>query len=81
VREPGTGVEWALIAVAVVIAVAGMVAAWRLLPFERLLPARQAPAEQGLGRLLWKRYYVDDLYDRIIVRPIVWVSRQVLGGS
>ena len=72
------GVEWALIVLAVAIAVTGIVAAWRLLPFERLVPARQAPAEQGFARVLWKAYYVDQIYDRIVVRPIVWVSRQVL---
>jgi NADH-quinone oxidoreductase subunit L len=73
-------VEWSLLAAAVAIALAGMLAAWRLLPFERLVPARQAPAERGIGRLLWKRYYVDELYDRLLVRPIVWVSRRVLWG-
>jgi NADH-quinone oxidoreductase subunit L len=80
VPELGARVEWSLIAGAVAIALAGMLAAWRLLPFARLVPARQAPAERGIGRLLWKRYYVDELYDRILVRPLVWVSRQVLWG-
>ena len=72
------GVEWALIVLAVAVAAAGIAAAWRLLPFERLLPARQAPAEQGFARVLWKAYYVDQIYDRIVVQPVVWVSRQVL---
>jgi NADH-quinone oxidoreductase subunit L len=80
VPELGHRVEWSLIAGAVAIAVAGIAAAWRLLPFERLVPARQAPAERGIERLLWKRYYVDEIYDRILVRPIVWASRQVLWG-
>jgi NADH-quinone oxidoreductase subunit L len=71
-------VDWSLITGAVAIALAGMFAAWRLLPFEHLVPARQAPPEQGIGRLLWKRYYIDELYDRILVRPVLWVSRQVL---
>ena len=72
------GVEWALIVLAVAIAAAGIVAAWRWLPFERLAPARQASAEQGFARVLAKAYYVDQIYDRVIVRPIVWLSRQVL---
>src|SRR5262245_60005194 len=44
--------QWFLVVVAVVVAAAGMVAAWRLLPFERLVPARVAPPETGLGPLL-----------------------------
>jgi NADH-quinone oxidoreductase subunit L len=78
VPELGAGVEWALIGVAVVIALGGMLAAWRLLPLERLVPARQAPPPHGIGRLLWKRYYVDEIYDRILVRPLLWISRRVL---
>jgi len=78
VPELAHGVEWSLVAGAVAIALVGMVAAWRLLPFGRLVPARQAPPELGIARLLWKRYYVDELYDRILVRPIEWTSRQVL---
>jgi NADH-quinone oxidoreductase subunit L len=73
-------VEWSLLAGAVAIALVAILAAWRLLPFERLVPARQAPAERGIGRLLWKRYYVDELYNHLVVRPIVWVSRRVLWG-
>ena len=46
-------------AVAVAIAVAGIVVAWRLLP--RAPRARaQAPAEQGFERVLWNKYYVDE---------------------
>ena len=80
VPELAPVVEWSLITGAVAIALAGMLAAWRRLPFERLVPARQAPAERGIGRLLWKGYYIDALYDRVVVRPIVWMSRQVLWG-
>jgi NADH-quinone oxidoreductase subunit L len=76
--ELAHGLEWSLVAAAAAVALVGMFAAWSLLPFRRLVPARQAPAEQGIGRLLWKRYYVDEIYNRILVRPIVWVSRQVL---
>ncbi|MBI1966434.1 MAG: NADH-quinone oxidoreductase subunit L, partial [Gemmatimonadetes bacterium] len=42
-----------------------------------LAPARLAPAETGLGRLLWKKWYVDELYDALFVRPLVWLSRNV----
>ena len=76
--ELAHGLEWSLLLGAVAVAFVGMFAAWRLLPFERLVPARQVPAERGIARLLAKRYYVDEIYDRIVVRPLVWVSRQVL---
>jgi NADH-quinone oxidoreductase subunit L len=55
-----------------------MVGAVRLLRTESLVPARLAPPESGLARLLWKKWYVDELYDAVIVRPVMWVSREVL---
>jgi len=70
--------EWALVAGAVLVAALGIVGAFRLLKPEALVPARLAPPETGLGRLLWKKWYVDDLYDALIVRPVVWLSREVL---
>ena len=42
------------------------------------MPAKQAPPETGLGKLLWKKWYVDEIYDAVIVRPIMWFSREVL---
>ena len=73
---PGT--EWALVAGAVLVAALGIVAAWRLLRPEALVPARAAPPETGVGRLLWKKWYVDELYDALIVRPVMWLSREAL---
>jgi len=71
-------VEWAVLSSAVGVAALGIVGAVRLLQPEALLPARLAPPETGLGRLLWKKWYVDELYDTIIVRPIQWLAREVL---
>jgi len=70
--------EWALVAGAVLVAALGIVGAFRLLKPEALVPARLAPPETGLARLLWKKWYVDELYDAVIVRPVVWLSREVL---
>ena len=70
--------EWALVVGAVLVAALGIVGAFRLLKPEALVPARLAPPETGLGRLLWKKWYVDELYDALIVRPLMWLSREVL---
>src|SRR5260370_41883958 len=52
--------EWALVLGTGVLAVLGTLAAWRLLRPEGRVPARLAPPERGLGRLLWKKWYVDE---------------------
>jgi NADH-quinone oxidoreductase subunit L len=70
--------EYALIALAVGIAVAGIWLARTRLDPAALVPADRAPAETGFQRLLAEAYRVDALYDRFVVRPIVWFSRNVL---
>jgi NADH-quinone oxidoreductase subunit L len=70
--------EWVLIAIAVAVAVLGMVGAWRLLKPDSLVPAPQAPEERGFARVLRNKWYIDEIYDRLIVRPLVWLSREVL---
>jgi NADH-quinone oxidoreductase subunit L len=75
-QSPAT--EWTLMGIAVAIGLAGIIGAVRLLDLSALVPARLAPAETGLGRVLWKKWYVDELYDAVIVRPVMWLSRVVL---
>jgi NADH-quinone oxidoreductase subunit L len=67
-----------LIGAAVAIAVLGIIIAFVRLKPARLVPKAQAPEEQGIERVLLNKYYVDELYDRTIVRPTVWFSRSVL---
>jgi len=70
--------EWALIGFAVLIAAAGIGLAFRVLRPEALVPARLAPPATGFGRVLWKKWYVDEIYDAVIVRPLAWLSREIL---
>ena len=69
---------WALLGLATVVAAAGIAGAWRLLKPEALVPAREAPAEVGIARVLYHKFYVDEIYDAIVVRPLVWFSEKVL---
>ncbi|HEY3278917.1 MAG TPA: NADH-quinone oxidoreductase subunit L [Gemmatimonadales bacterium] len=71
-------VEWTLVAIAVAAAATGSVGAWRLLKPEALVPASRAPAESGVGKVLWRKWYIDELYDFLFVRPLLWLSREVL---
>jgi NADH-quinone oxidoreductase subunit L len=70
--------EMFLIAAAVLIGVAGLLAGWQATLRRPTLPAAEAPADTGLARLLYRKYYVDEIYDALIVRPLVWLSRAVL---
>ncbi len=45
------------------------------------LPERLAAWAQGLYRLLWSKYYVDELYDFLITRPVLFLSSAILGRN
>jgi NADH-quinone oxidoreductase subunit L len=76
--ELARGTEWALVLGAVAVAALGILTALRRLKPAALVPARLAPPEMGFGRILARKWFIDELYDRVIVRPIVWFSREVL---
>ncbi|MCX8106143.1 MAG: NADH-quinone oxidoreductase subunit L [Ignavibacterium album] len=42
------------------------------------IAVRTASRFKGLYNLLWNKYYVDEIYDLLVVNPIVTVSRNVL---
>jgi len=76
--SPSTGVEIALMVGAALIGAAGLWLATRMLKPEALVPPERSPRETGFAKLLLEKYRVDELYDRFIVRPLLWVSRVVL---
>jgi NADH-quinone oxidoreductase subunit L len=66
---------WPII-LAILIGIAGLAAAALLLKPERLRIAEEEPAyTDDLGRVLYNKWYVDELYDRIVVRPVQALSR------
>jgi len=60
------------------VAAAGLLLGWWLYVKMPELPLRIRTALGGLYRLVRDRYYVDELYDAVFVRPLVFVSDRVL---
>ena len=70
--------ELLLAVVAVAAGVLGLGLGFRATRRQALVPARLAAPDVGFARVLAHNYYVDELYDRVIVRPVVWIARNVL---
>jgi NADH-quinone oxidoreductase subunit L len=69
----GGEVAWGLastLAAAVVVALAAMVVGRR-----SFVPATDDRAPTGIRRILYNKWYVDELYDLVVVRPVVRTSR------
>ena len=40
------------------------------------VPAEDGKMESSLQRTLYNKYYVDEIYDSIVVKPLYWISEQ-----
>ena len=78
VELPHGSTELFLVGGAVLVGVVGLVLGYRVTLGRRTPTAREAAPESGFARVLNRKYYVDEIYDAAIVRPLVWLSRVVL---
>jgi len=75
--------EHTLLYVSIAIAVSGVGLAVWLYSGPTARVDALARAMSPVGTLLRGKYFVDELYDRLLVRPLVWISEHVLlrGGD
>jgi NADH-quinone oxidoreductase subunit L len=69
--------ETPLIVASVVIALAGLAGAAWFYGGDASRAARMGERFSGLHRLLSGKYYVDELYEAVIGRPLTWVSDRI----
>jgi NADH-quinone oxidoreductase subunit L len=77
-HEVSHSTEYLLIGAAVLVGVVGLVLGYRATLARPIPVAASAPEERGFARVLFNKYYVDEIYDALIVRPIAWISRVLL---
>jgi NADH-quinone oxidoreductase subunit L len=74
-QAPFGGGEAFWAAVSFLVATAVIALTSYLLMKRRYVPADQAAAPRGFAKVLYNKWYVDELYDAVIVRPLRAVSR------
>jgi NADH-quinone oxidoreductase subunit L len=76
-HEMSAGAEWLLILITTLIALAGIFVSWQTYGGDQGLAKGRVWAERFplLHRLLVNKWYVDEIYDVLIVRPLAAVSR------
>jgi NADH-quinone oxidoreductase subunit L len=62
----------------VIVALIGFLVAWWFYIRRPEVPKRVAASVGGLYRLLLNKYYLDEIYAALIVRPFLWISTHVL---
>jgi NADH-quinone oxidoreductase subunit L len=78
VEGPEGRAEWIVLGAAIAMALGGLYLGWRLTLAKPIPPAREAQPESGFARVLFRKYYVDEIYQALLVRPLVGLSRWVL---
>jgi len=58
----------------------GFAAAWYMYMVDKSAPARLAAANSGLYKFLLNKWYFDELYNFIFVRPAFWLGRALWKG-
>jgi NADH-quinone oxidoreductase subunit L len=75
----GTGsTEWLLMGVSVIFAFAGLILAYVLYVSKPYLPEKIADALNGFYTTVLNKYYVDEIYAKIFVKPLVDGSTSIL---
>ena len=81
--------DWSVAAVSLVVAILGILIAWRMYCKENALPEKMRKALPNLWTWCFHRFYWDELYmfithkiifDRVC-RPIAWFDRHVIDGT
>jgi NADH-quinone oxidoreductase subunit L len=77
--EHGAGIAFTLLLVSAVIAIAGVALAWFAYGRSPVRPASIGVPRNPVHKLLLEKYYVDEIYDFLFVRPIyrlsLWLAR------
>jgi NADH-quinone oxidoreductase subunit L len=72
--------EWPLIILSVVIGLAGLGAAFYVYRGGLARAERMAQRFPALHRLLSGKYYIDELYEKVLGRPLYWISERLFLG-
>ena len=76
--SPATDLVHALTGPPVIVGLLGILLAWWFYIRRPDLPKKLAQSMYGLYTLVLHKYYVDEIYAAVIVRPLLWISTNVL---
>jgi len=72
------GEEWMVMFISIIGGLLGIGAAALFYLKRTDIPVRLGSVFRAPYRVLWNKYYVDELYSRIIVRPTFWIAKNVI---
>jgi len=78
VAEFSHSTEWGVMVLSIVLAFSGLLGAWYFYMKNTAVPKALREKFGFAYKVLWNKYYIDELYDYIIIRPVVWVAKNII---
>jgi NADH-quinone oxidoreductase subunit L len=72
--------EWRVMTISVIAGLSGIGLAWFFYLKKTDIPVVLAEKFRGVYRLLFNKYYIDELYSFVIIRPTIWIAGNILIG-
>jgi NADH-quinone oxidoreductase subunit L len=72
--------EWMVMGISVFVGLSGISLAYFFYVKRADIPVKLAQQFNAIYKTLWNKYYVDELYSFIIVRPTIWAATNILVG-
>jgi len=72
--------EWTVMGISVLAGLSGIGLAYFMYMLRPELPGKLTQQFSTVHRILFNKYYVDELYSALIIRPTIWVAKNVLIG-
>ena len=76
--EAGPTILQALMGAPVIAGLLGLLLAWWMYIQSPETPAKLSSSLSGPYKLLYGKYFIDEIYQALIVGPLVWISRNIL---
>jgi NADH-quinone oxidoreductase subunit L len=77
-QTPAMELFHALTGLPVILAIIGLLVAWWFYIRRPDAPQKLAERARGVYTLLLNKYYVDEIYSKLFIRPFLWISANVL---
>jgi NADH-quinone oxidoreductase subunit L len=72
--------EWMVVSISIAVALGGILVSTIFYYWKPEIPKILGDKFKGIYTVLWNKYYVDELYDFILVRPTFWIASNILVG-
>ena len=72
--------EWMVMAISVIAGFSGIGLAYFMYLKRADIPVRLAARFSAVHKIIFNKYYVDEFYSFLIVRPAIWIAKNILIG-